>query len=135
MTDNQATTQVKCTCSCRDETPAFTPGDESWEKALRIHEEGAITLISERYSLPAWIDRLFRGDPPSSDECGHRINLAELHRLYMRVLQIELIKIGISLKFDGSAADKERFQNSQRNLEPALAKYSTDTPASLETIH
>lgn len=132
MTNDQAPILVQCTCSCHDEMPAFAPGDESWEEALKIHKKGIIELVSERYSFLAWKYWLFRSDPPDSDDCGHRINLAELHRLHMRVLQIELVKIGISLKFDndgGYSPNKTRFRRSQRNLEPALAKYSTDTPA------
>jgi hypothetical protein len=132
MANDHPPIQVQCTCSCRDKTPPFAPGDESWKWALEIHKKGAIRLVSERYSFLAWMYRLFRCDPPISDKCGHRINLAELHRLHMRVLQIELIKIGTSLKFDndgGAAPNKKRFQKSQKDLEPALVKYSTNTPA------
>jgi hypothetical protein len=127
--------QVQCTCRCCDEKPAFSPQADSWKEALRQHKGNFINLVTKRLPSIAWIYQLFRVAPPEFVQIGYRISLAEMHRMYMRALQIELVKIGVALQFDNSdenaSEDKKKRledvrQNAQKNLEPALVKYSTD---------
>lgn len=116
--------QVECTCRCRDEKAAFSPADESRDEALQQHKGNYIKLVTNRLPYLAWIYSCLRRRPPDRFKTGHRISIAEMHRMHMRVLQIELVKIGIALQFNSS--DENARKNAQENLEPALMKYSTD---------
>jgi hypothetical protein len=123
--------QGECTCRCRDEKPAFSPKAASWDKAHQQHKGNYISLVTNRLPLLAWICQLLGRAP---GDHGYRISLAEMHRMHMRALQIELVEIGVALQFDNNnenASENEKSKkedarrNAQKNLELSLAKYST----------
>ena len=125
---------VQCTCHCRDEKPAFYPQAESWAKALDQHRRNFISLVTDVSPLHALIHQLLGGAPPHPNQMGYRVSMAEMHRMYMRALQIEVVQIAAALQFDINAEDvsQERRveleaarQGAQQNLEPAMGKYST----------
>jgi hypothetical protein len=126
--------QIQCACRCRGEKPAFSPRAESWEEALHQHKENLISLVTPTWPLIYWIRQIFGVGPLYSGEMGHRLSLAEMHRMYMRALQIELVKIGVATRFNdddegGSASKQQRLQAASKyateNFEAALCRYST----------
>ncbi|KAJ5059021.1 hypothetical protein PSV09DRAFT_2422288 [Bipolaris maydis] len=113
-------------------SPGSSSQAKSWKIALEQHKENYISLVTERWPLFDWICQLLGRVPPNQVDIGYRISLAEMHRMYMRALQIELVKIGVALQFDNkdentSEEGKLRMKNAEMTLEPALAKYSTNT--------
>jgi hypothetical protein len=126
--------QVQCTCRCRDEKPAFCLQDESWDNALEQHKGNFISLVTDRSPLVALIHQVLGVAPPKFNQIGYRISIAEMHRMHMRALQIELVQIAVALQFDinaeePSAAKRAKLeaarQDAQQKLEPAMEKYST----------
>ena len=126
--------QVQCTCRCRDEKPAFCPQAESWDKALEQHKGKFVSLVADRSPLIAFIYQLLGVAPPKFDQMGYRISIAEMHRMHMRALQIELVQMAVALQFDINAEEssearraklKAARQDALRKLEPAIEKYST----------
>jgi hypothetical protein len=126
--------QAKCTCRYSNEESAFSPQADSWNQALKQHDGNYINLVTNRLPLLAWICQLFGRAQPKFSDNGYRISLAEMHRMHMRALQIELVDIGVALQFDNDdvkAPEMERQTKQEarrkalKNLEPALAKYST----------
>jgi hypothetical protein len=130
--------QMQCICHCRDKTPAFSPRAESWNEALDQHRFNLISLVIPTRPLVSWIRHILGVGLLYSGEIGYRLSLAEMHRMYMRALQIELVKIGVAMRFNnddevgGSAAKQQRLQAASKyateNIEAALARYSTVTP-------
>jgi hypothetical protein len=130
----KSSSQVECTCRCRDEQPAFSPQAASWNTARQQHKGNYISVVTNRLPLLAWICQLLGRAPPKFGDNGYRISLAEMHRMHMRALQIELVEIGVALQFDNNdenASENEKSKkedarrDAQKNLEPTLAKYST----------
>jgi hypothetical protein len=126
--------QVQCTCHCHDETPAFSPRAESWNEALDQHRVNLISLVIPTWPLLSWVRQILGVGPLYSGEVGYRLSLAEMHRMYMRALQIELVKIGVAMRFGddgetGSDAKQQRLQAASKyaveNIEAALGRYST----------
>jgi hypothetical protein len=123
---------VQCTCRCRDRKPASKPQAESWAKALEQHRE-IISLVTDDSPLVALIHQLLGVAPLKLNQMGYRISLAEMHRMYMRALQIELVQIAVALQFDiaENLSQEKRMeleaarQGAQQNLEPAMGKDST----------
>lgn len=94
-----------------------------------------MSLVTESLPLIVWIRQLFAAAPLESGQMGFRVSLAEMHRIYMRALQIELVKMGVALQFGdddqgASIQKKARLETARKyalqNLEPALEKYSTE---------
>jgi hypothetical protein len=126
---------IQCTCSCRSENSAFSPQAESWNDALEQHKGNLISLVTQFWPIVAWFRQLLRAPSPESGQMGYRLSLAEMHRMYMRALQIELVKMGVALQFDhdgenASSQKEERLKGARKyaleNLQPALGKYSTE---------
>ncbi|KAF2117947.1 hypothetical protein BDV96DRAFT_597807 [Lophiotrema nucula] len=131
--NEQPTLQVQCTCLCRHESASFAPSTDSWDRALDMHEGGFMRLVTKYRSSLSWFYQVSNDTLPTIYECGYRVNFAEMHRMYMRALQIELVKMGVALQFkqdDPNATEDERRkrqderQAARENLEPALAKYT-----------
>jgi hypothetical protein len=128
--------QMQCICHCRDKTPAFSPRAESWNEALDQHRSNLISLVIPTRPLVSWIRQILGIGLLYSGEIGYRLSLAEMHRMYMRALQIELVKIGVAMRFNvdeegGSVAKQQRLQAASKyateNIEAALNRYSTVT--------
>lgn len=92
----------------------YSPQVDSWSQARRQHEECYMTIVTDQ--LP-FIGRFQERRPWPS--VGLRLSIAEMHRMYMRALQIELVKKGVALQFSNRAED------ACKDLEPAITKYST----------
>ena len=116
------------------ESQPSNPQAESWAKALDQHRRSFISLVIDVSPLHALIHQLLGGAPPHPNQMGYRVSMAEMHRMYMRALQIEVVQIAAALQFDINAEDvsQERRveleaarQGAQQNLEPAMGKYST----------
>ncbi|PIG82040.1 hypothetical protein AARAC_000143 [Aspergillus arachidicola] len=97
-----------------------------WDTIRHLHRNGFINLVTRRPPyIPRWAYKLLRAGRGqrktlSDGEYGYRINLADMHRMYMRHLQARLIKTAITLHFDhGNARPKEKIQT----LESTLRKY------------
>ncbi|KAI1383141.1 uncharacterized protein F4822DRAFT_93817 [Hypoxylon trugodes] len=78
---------------------------ESWKKAYMQHHENLVTLVSPRWAIGDFIIRLvykMYGKTPSvpGRGLGFRASFAEMQRIYMKALQIDLIDIGVQLRFD-----------------------------------
>jgi hypothetical protein len=129
---NQHSGVLRPTCHCSNETPSFYPDSNSLETALEQHKGHLIALVDERLPLLGWIYRILARDTPTFEQTEYRISLAEMHRMYMRALQIELANMGVAMEFDvnTNATEKlkkelgDRKEHAQRNFAPALRQYS-----------
>lgn len=92
-----------------------------------------MSLVTDHFPLAGAIRNLLGVAPPRFNQMGYRISLAEMHRMHMRALQIELVKIAVALQFDikdenGSAEKEARLRTARQDalekLEPAMEKYS-----------
>ncbi|KAE8381188.1 hypothetical protein BDV26DRAFT_289679 [Aspergillus bertholletiae] len=92
----------------------------------RLHRNGFITLVTKRPPyVPQWAYKLLRAGRGqrttlSDGEYGYRINVADMHRMYMRQLQARLITTGIRLHFDPG---KGTAREDTETLECTLRKY------------
>ena len=129
---NQHSKVLRPTCHCSNETPSFYPDSRSLDTALEQHKGNLIDLVDERLPLLGWIYQILGRDPPKFEQTEYRISLAEMHRMYMRALQIELANMGVAMEFNvnRNATEKlknelgERKEHAQRNFVPALRQYS-----------
>ncbi|KAI0883759.1 uncharacterized protein GGS22DRAFT_25516 [Annulohypoxylon maeteangense] len=97
-------------------------GLESWKMAYEQHHENLVTLVSPRWAAVDFFIRLFgHAAPIERSKLGYRVNFAEMQRMYLRALQIDLINIGVDLKFG-------------ETLENAGQWNDTRTPGSLEKM-
>ncbi|KAL3448941.1 hypothetical protein BJX65DRAFT_273637 [Aspergillus insuetus] len=66
-----------------------------------LHGNGFITLVTPRYQfVPRWVDKRLSPRTLADNGYGYRVNLADMHRMYMRYLQARLIKAAITLHFN-----------------------------------
>ncbi|KAI1212628.1 uncharacterized protein F4807DRAFT_343313 [Annulohypoxylon truncatum] len=85
---------------------------QSWEKAYKQHYENFVTLVSPRWAIQDFLIRMVCGlcgqtaSVPRS-RLGYRVNFAEMQRMYMRALQIDLIKLGVEMRFDETSQKAE----------------------------
>jgi hypothetical protein len=129
---NQNSCELHLTCHCSNKTPSFYPSSRSLETAFEQHEGNLIDLVDDRLPLLGWIYEILGRNPPKISKTEYRLSLAEMHRMYMRALQIELTNMGVAMAFHaktkvtGEMKNKlgERKEHAMRNFIPALSQYS-----------
>ncbi|KAL4749836.1 hypothetical protein BDW72DRAFT_194417 [Aspergillus terricola var. indicus] len=78
----------------------------SWAAARYLHRDGFITLVTPRRPfVPRCVDKRLKSGrrrTPSlvNYDYGYRVNIADMHRMYMRYLQAKLIRAAIALHFN-----------------------------------
>ena len=104
---------ISCTCKDAHDTPTL----ECWKDALEQHQNNFLDIIEERWPLlPRWIARVLGR---TTAEQGVRVSIAEMHRMYMRALQIELIQVATALQIEDKKEEATK-------LGPILTKYGID---------
>ncbi|KAI1452128.1 hypothetical protein F4805DRAFT_47114 [Annulohypoxylon moriforme] len=95
---------------------------DSWKKAYQQHYGNFVTLVSPRWAIQDFLIRLVCGlcgqaaSVPRS-RLGYRVNFAEMQRMYMRALQIDLINTGVELKFGKTSQDAaDQWNHTLENL-------------------
>ncbi|KAL2814810.1 hypothetical protein BJX63DRAFT_431199 [Aspergillus granulosus] len=83
-----------------------------WAAARYFHRNGFITLVTPRRPfIPEWVAKRFKpaaATTTADDGYGYRVNIADMHRMYMRYLQAKLIKAAITLHFNHESGISER---------------------------
>ncbi|KAI1088931.1 hypothetical protein F5B19DRAFT_402181 [Rostrohypoxylon terebratum] len=106
-----------------------SPG--SWEKAYKQHYRNLAVLVSPRWAIQNFFISLgtwfcVKATPVPLHELGYRINFAEMQRMYMRALQIDLINLGVELKFDETSQKNEDWDSTPdtiKKMETMLKTY------------
>ncbi|PNP54164.1 hypothetical protein THARTR1_05371 [Trichoderma harzianum] len=108
---------------------ASTTSDDvsGWDDVCHIYKNGCITLVSSRRPyIPQWLDTLLnelQGRTQSNRiSTGYRLSFADMQRMYMRQLQIRLIKIATAQQFRGENG-KDLPLRELSELGPILRKY------------
>lgn len=101
-------------CTCKTPTRSLPCDKDIWEETVKYclknppedaspaHNKpvpGFLRLVTKRHSLvPRWIYRLFRGD--ADNEYGFSINLADVQRMHLRLLQGRLTWLTLEAVFN-----------------------------------
>ncbi|KAL6695938.1 hypothetical protein J3F84DRAFT_348202 [Trichoderma pleuroticola] len=108
---------------------ASTTSDDvsGWDDVCHIYKNGCITLVSSRRPyIPQWLDTLLnelQGRTQSNRiSTVYRLSFADMQRMYMRQLQIRLIKIATAQQFRGENG-KDLPLRELSELGPILRKY------------
>jgi hypothetical protein len=116
-------------------TPRTFPTPDSLENAVLMHRGNFVESVTRRWRLFGWIYGLFRVDPPHKRAIGLKISIAEMQRVYMRALQIDLVKLGLFLQQGGVLNEQGSLGNGKQKKFPwttdhfgqVLSKYSMST--------
>jgi hypothetical protein len=128
---NQNSCELHLTSHCSNKIPYFYPNSSSLEIALRQHGVNFIDLVDDQLPLLGWIYKILGKNPPKNPKTEYRLSLAEMHRMYMRALQIDLTNMGVAMVFDANESASEmkdelsmRKEQALRSFVPALRQYT-----------
>lgn len=134
-------------CTCKSPARSLPCDKEIWKETVKDSfqepPDGAdpaynqsvpsfLDLVTKRHSLmPRWIYRLFRGD--ADDSYGFGINIADVSRMHLRLLQGRLTWLAMSATFDEDHAVDAGVLT---ELGPALRDYGRfEKPADRAFVH